>query len=158
MKKALGFTMGFMVMAALVASALWAGPGGMGKGFGPGAAVWNELSKDQQTQINTLRIEFMKKANAIKSQIGQKRIELAELANTPKPDEAAIQKKREEIWALRDAMVKERRALGTQVRSVLTPEQREKLGAMGFMGGGFGMGPGGMQGPHRGRCLMGGNF
>ncbi len=153
MRKSFSFTMGFMVISALLASALWAGHGGMGMGFGPCPAVWNQLSKDQQTQINTMRIEFMKKANAIKNQIGQKRIELAELANTPKPDEAAIQKKREEIWALKDAMVKERRAHSTQVRNVLTPEQREKLGPMGLMGGGLGKGPGGRKGPHGGRFM-----
>ncbi len=158
MKKTVGITVAFMAVSLLAASAVWAGPHGMGKGYGPWGALWNELSKDQQAQIGTLRIEFMKKANAIRSQIGQKRIEMAELANAPKPDEKAIQKKREEIWELQDALVKERRGLSTQIRSLLTPEQKEKLGPMAFMEGGPGCG---MRGGKKGAgnyCPMAGSF
>lgn len=158
MKKSLGLTISLIAVSALLASAVWADPGYQGRGFGPGAPMWNELSKDQQSQINTIRIEFMKKANALRSQIGQKRIELAELANASKPDEQAIQKKREEIWALQDTMVRERRSLGTQIGNILTPEQKEKFRAMGFMNGfGFGKGNGFGRG-HGPGCLMGGNF
>jgi len=158
MKKTLGFTVSLIAVSALLASVIWAGPSGIGRGLGPLGPIWNELSKDQQTQISTMGIDFMKKANAIRNQLGQKRIELAELANTQKLDEQAIQKKREEIWALQDLVVKERRSLGTQILSVLTAEQKEKLGTMGFMGGGFGFGPHGMKGSNRGNCLMGGTF
>ncbi|MCX5873268.1 MAG: hypothetical protein NTY51_08555, partial [Deltaproteobacteria bacterium] len=67
-----------------------------------------------------------------------------------------IQKKKEEIWALQDQMRNEGRTFGTKIRALLTPEQREKLGA--GMGGGrgcCGQGGGGGMGAGGGRGMMG---
>jgi Spy/CpxP family protein refolding chaperone len=89
-----------------------------------------------------MRTEFMKKQEAVRSQMAQKRIELLELASKDKPDEQAIEKKRQEMWALQDQARDERRAMGTKFRALLTPEQRQKLGPVG-MGMGFGRGAGG---------------
>ncbi len=137
------------VMALLAAASVYAGQGGMGPGMGKGAAMWGDLSKEQQAQVATLRVEFMKKIHPLRTEMGQKRIELTELASKEKPDEQVIQKKREEMWALQDAMRNERRAMTTKFRALLTPEQREKIGpmgaGMGFGGGGMGccgFGPG----------------
>lgn len=109
---------------------------------GGGPAVWNELNPEQKQQAAALRTEFMKKQEAVRAQMAQKRIELLELASKDKPDEQAIEKKRQEMWALQDQSRDERRAMGTKFRALLTPEQRQKLGPVG-MGMGFGRGAGG---------------
>lgn len=137
-----------VAVAALAATSVaFAGPccgfgGARGGGWGPGggAALGADLSKDQQKQAADLRLEFIKKTQPIRAEIEKKRIEMMELNAADKPDEAAIQKKREEIWALRDTMRDERRAMGTKFRALLTPEQRQKLGPMGGGGCGFGGG------------------
>jgi Spy/CpxP family protein refolding chaperone len=124
----------------LAASTAYAGPWGCsGCPGGPcgglwaaKGAVWNELTKEQQKEITSLRTDLLKKMESVRSQVAQKRIEMLELASKDKPDEAAIQKLREKIWALRDSMRNERRAMGTKVRSILTPEQKKKLGPFGL--------------------------
>ncbi len=128
MKKT-NFFVAVMCVAALIGvTAAYAGPYGWGPGGGKGAAFWNELTPDQKKEFTSLRTEFMKKQEALRSQMAQKRIELFELASKEKPDEQAVEKKRQEIWALQDTMRNEQRAFGTKIRSLLTPEQREKLG------------------------------
>jgi Spy/CpxP family protein refolding chaperone len=103
----------------------------------------NELSTDQQKQAESLRLEFLKKMETLRGELGKKRVEIMELASKDSPDEEAIQKKREEVWALRDTMQKDRRELGTKMRSLLTPEQRKKIGPYGRFSPKGGYGPGG---------------
>jgi Spy/CpxP family protein refolding chaperone len=110
---------------------------------GGGPAIWNELSPEQKQQALSIKTEFMKKQEAVRSEMAQKRIELMELTSKDKPDEQAIEKKRQEMWALQDTMRNERRAMSTKFRSLLTPEQRQKFGAVGMgLGSGFGQGGG----------------
>ncbi|MGC8658906.1 MAG: hypothetical protein ACP5U1_07505, partial [Desulfomonilaceae bacterium] len=105
------------------------------------------------------RTEFLRKQATLRSEMAQKRIDLMELANKSPQDETAIQKKKEEIWAIQDQLRNNGRAFGTKIRSLLTPEQREKIGV--WMGpgagrwgrGGCGMG---MCGPMAGMHGMGG--
>ncbi len=128
------------------------GMGGQGAGFGPGncPAIGNlQLTPEQKAQMTALQTEFMKKQEAVRAEKAQKRIEMIELASKTPQDEAALQKKREEIWALQDKMRAERRAMGTKFRSLLTPEQKEKLGPAGFGAGGCGRK--GFGGPNAGR-------
>ena len=141
-------------MTLMVVSTVFAfGPcgNGAGCGFGQGMgqcpilASIDNLTKEQKDQINTLRTEFLRKQVTLRSQKAQKRIDLMELASKSPQDEAAIQKKKEEIWAVQDQLRNNRRAFSTKVRSLLTPEQREKLGV--WMGRGAGLcGPGGCHG------------
>ena len=149
-------------LVLLVTSVLYAGPGGWGGGpggMGSGGAFWGNLSKEQKEQMSSLRLDFLKKQEPLREQMAKKRIELMEMASKDKSDEEAIQKKKEEIWALQDQMRNERRAMSTKIRSMLTPEQRAEFGAMGpgagcpmgmrgGMGGGRGSGGccGGMRG------------
>jgi Spy/CpxP family protein refolding chaperone len=141
------------VMVLLLASVLYAGPGGMGMG----SAFWGDLSKEQQEKMNSLRLDFLKKQEALREQVAKKRIELMELASKDKADEDAIQKKREEIWKLQDQLRNERRAMSTQLRSVLTPEQKAKFGGFGPDAGcPMGMGPGCRGGRGFGRGWGGG--
>ncbi len=127
----------------LMVSSAYAGPGGMGFGgmcpaggmsFGKGMARWTaalDLTAEQQKQVQALRIEFMKKQEDLRSQMAKKRIELLETASAGTVDEQTIEKKKQEIWALKDASRNERRAMSTKFRALLTPEQRQKLGPFG---------------------------
>ena len=130
---------------------------GMGYGRGGGlGAIWKELTPEQQKQIDAAKLDFLKKHGDVVAQIEKKKVELIELAGKEKPDEQAIAKKREEIWALKDADLKDARALKTKVRSLLTPEQRKEVGPFGPRLGhpfrcGYGMGMGG-------GCGMGGGY
>jgi Spy/CpxP family protein refolding chaperone len=138
------------IMVLFIASAASAQMGRCCGGQGRNAAVWSDLTSEQQKQVTSLRNEFFKKQEALGSDLAKKRIELMELASKEKPDEQAIEKKRQEMWGLQDAMRNERRAMSTKFRALLTPEQRQKLGPggpgfgrMNFGGGcGFGGGAG----------------
>lgn len=157
-------------MTLMAVSTVFAfGPCGAGCGFGQGMgkcpilASVDTLTKEQKDQISTLRTEFLRKQVMLRSQVAQKRIDLMELANKSPQDETAIQKKKEEIWAIKDELRNDRRAFGTKIRSLLTPEQREKIGVWmgrgagpcGAGGCGMGMGMGGMRG---GMCGMRGGM
>ncbi len=107
-------------------------------------AVLGDLTKEQQKQVADLRTEFFKKQEQLRSELGNKRIDLMELAQKDSPDEQSIEKKRQEIWSLQDAMRNEARTFDTKFRAILTPEQRQKLGP------GTGMGSGGCAGPRVG--------
>jgi zinc resistance-associated protein len=131
------------VLFLAVAVTAYAGPGWgcgggwCGGGFGPGPSR-AKLTPDQQKKADALRLDFFKKTEPLRSEMFQKRLELRELLTKDNPDEQAVQKKREEIWALQDKMVTARRAMGTKMRGLLTPEQRTKIGPLGP--GGFGRG------------------
>jgi Spy/CpxP family protein refolding chaperone len=117
---------------------------------GAGGTVWGDLSQEQQKEMASLRTEFFKKLEATRSEIAQKRVEMLDLASKDKADEEAIEKKRQEIWSLQDSLRSEGRSIGSKIRTLLTPEQRQKLGPFGP-----GMGPevGGERGC--GGCSMG---
>lgn len=137
------------IMVLLVATAASAQQMGCCSG-GPGrsAAGWGDLTSEQQKQATELRNDFFKKQEALRSDMAKKRIEMMEMASKENPDEQAIEKKKQEIWSLQDAMRNDRRAMGTKFRALLTPEQRQKMGpgAPGFggmnRGGGCGFGGG----------------
>jgi len=149
-----------LALVLFVASSVHAGPGGWGGGSccsGSGPAIWGDLSKEQQDQMNSLRLDFSKKQEALREQMAKKRIELMEMASKDKADEEAIQKKREEMWKLQDQMRNEGRAMSTKLRSLLTPEQKAKSGGFGPGAGcRMGMGPGFGGGRGFGGCCGGG--
>ncbi len=117
-------------------------------GAGRNTSLWGDLTSEQQKQVTALRNEFFKKQETLRSDMAKKRIEMMEMASKENPDEQAIDKKKQEIWALQDAMRNEGREMGTKFRALLTPEQRQKLApdGLGFggmnLGGGCGVGGG----------------
>jgi Spy/CpxP family protein refolding chaperone len=140
-------------MILMIACAVYAGPRGWNgcPWAGGTSGLWSELSDDQRKQAEAMEIDFFKKMETLRATLGKKRVEMMELAAKETPDEEAIQKKREEIWAVRDTMRNERRGLKTKLRSLLTPEQRKKIGPFSSRlaprggygpGKGFGRGPG----------------
>jgi Spy/CpxP family protein refolding chaperone len=116
-----------VVLVALVVSApAFAGDG---KDHGKGMRGFlSLLSADQQKQAKAFKLDFLKKTEPIRAAVGKKKIELKELAYKDNPDENALQKKKEEIWALKDQLRTERRALKKDLRALLTPDQRGKIG------------------------------
>ncbi len=130
------------IMVLLVASAASAQQMGCcSGGAGRNTALWGDLSPEQQKQVTALRNEFFKKQETLRSDMAKKRIELMEMASKENTDEPAIDKKKQEIWTLQDAMRNQGRDMSTKFRALLTPEQRQKLGAGGIGFGG--MNPGG---------------
>ena len=104
MKLARTMTAAAALLVVLLTSTVYAAGccGGM-MGGQPGA-VLGDLTKEQQKQVADLRTEFLKKQEQLRAEMGKKRIELMELAQKENPDEPAIEKKRQEIWSLQDAM------------------------------------------------------
>ncbi len=134
-----------------------------------GGSLYSELNPDQQKQVTQMKTDHLKALEGIRSEMAKKRIESLELTSKDQPDEKALQKVREDMWALQDKARNENRAFSTKFRALLTPEQREKLGpaglGMGLGGGRCGMGQGGGFGMGQGRgcgfaagggCGMGG--
>jgi Spy/CpxP family protein refolding chaperone len=143
------------MMVLLVASAASAQQMGCcSGGTGTGAAVWGDLTPEQQKQVSALRTEFFKKQETLRSDMAKKRIEMMEMASKENPDEQAIDKKKQEIWALQDSMRNEGRAMSTKFRALLTPDQKQKLGPGGPGFGGMNMGAG--RGFGNGGCGFGG--
>lgn len=126
------------------------GPGGWGAGPAGKGAAWKgfDLSADQQKQFKQLRLDFLKKTEPLRTELSKKRLEMMELNASDKYDDAAAQKTINEMRALRDKMRVERRAFKDKMRTILTPEQRQK------MGGSF-LGRGGCPGGGRGGCGFG---
>jgi Spy/CpxP family protein refolding chaperone len=133
-----------VLLGLLLTSTVYAGGCCSGMAAGQPGFVPGDLSKEQQKQVADLRTEFLKKQEQLRSELGNKRIDLMELAQKDSPDEQSIEKKRQEIWSLQDAMRNEARTFDTKFRAILTPEQRQKLGP------GTGMGSGGCAGPRVG--------
>lgn len=138
-----------IVALATAALAQMAGPGGCCS-----AAAIGDLTPDQQKQMNELKVESLKKTEQIRADMIKKRIEMMELTSKEKPDDSAIEKKRQEMWALQDLMRNENRELGSKIRALLTPEQKAKYGQAGF-GPGCGMGAGRGCGMGAGSCGRG---
>jgi|GEM_PF-5482710 len=86
------------------------------------------LSAEQQKQAEALHLDFLKKTEPIRAAVSAKKLEIKELAYKDNPDENALQKKRHEIWALKDQLRNERRSLSKNLRAMLTLEQRAKVG------------------------------
>ncbi|MEW6352650.1 MAG: Spy/CpxP family protein refolding chaperone [Thermodesulfobacteriota bacterium] len=135
------------LMIVLFAVSAYAEPGW--RCCGQGKGLWGSLNEDQVKKARDIQIEGLKKIEPLAADMSKKRLELMELASKDKYDDQAVQKKREELWALQDKIRAERRAIGTKIRGLLTDEQKKNICAFDsgagcdLRGGGFGMGPGG---------------
>ncbi|CCK79062.1 Spy/CpxP family protein refolding chaperone [Desulfobacula toluolica] len=89
-----------LLMVAMVAGSVFAwGPAkgqSMGQGFNQncpgygGQAIWNDLSKEQKDELNTLRQKFIDETYAIRSEKFQKKQEMRLLMETSQPDRAKL--------------------------------------------------------------------
>lgn len=129
------------------------GPGG--KGMHRGMMRMLDLSAEQRTEMERLRLEMQQDTLELRAQLRQKHEELRALWTVDDPSKKAILAKHREIEPLQKKLRNRRIDFRLAVHNLLTPEQRAKMAEMakrgprGGMGGpgGPGMMGGGMGGP-----------
>ncbi len=120
------------------------------------------LTKEQQTRIRALRLDFLKNIKPLEDECFSKRGDLRLLLlQQPTLDKDKILAAHKEIRKIEDQIADRRIAFRVDVFNVLTPEQKEensaflkahRFGHPGHHGRGQGMMGRGMAGPHDG-CM-----
>ena len=100
--------------------------GGHGKNklhmFGP---VWmHTLSDEQKAAVDKMHLEVAKVEKLLRAQMKATKMELNLLAVTDSPDMDAINKKIDEVAALKTKIMRNRFAHIVEMREALTPQQR----------------------------------
>jgi Spy/CpxP family protein refolding chaperone len=120
-----------------------------------GCPIWQSLAPEQQTAINSLRDDFIKKTSAIQNKVHKKRLEMDILLLEAEPDAKQLMGLQKEISALEATLDEELLAYQIKARKELTPEQIAQLppgcapglgnmcGSCGGRGARFGIGMGG---------------
>ena len=93
------------------------------------------LTEDQQKKVQAFDLETEKALIPVKAQIEVKAAELKGLALAENPDKGAIDKKIEEIGALRTQIMKKKIQNKLAVRALLTPDQRVQFDRKVLQGG-----------------------
>ena len=120
-----------LLAAASVAVGQGAGPKDTAKGC-PGLPG---LTEEQQKKVQALDLETEKALVPLKAQLDVKAAELKGLAVAENTDKSAIDKKIEEIGALRTQIMKKKILGRLGVRALLTPDQRVEFDRVGLRGG-----------------------
>jgi Spy/CpxP family protein refolding chaperone len=121
---------------------------GKGEGMGPGhhgPGGWTSalnLSPEQNLKMQELRESHFKETIPLRNEIMSKRLELRTLWAKTNPDEAKILAKQKEVNALMGQLQEKATKHRLEMRQILTPEQRAKLGTFPGRRGGFGPRPG----------------
>ncbi|HBZ56135.1 MAG TPA: hypothetical protein DEO88_12080, partial [Syntrophobacteraceae bacterium] len=117
--------------------------GGMGQGMGCGMGPMMlrgldqlNLSAEQWSKVQALKVAHLKAATPIQNQLMVKRNELGLLWAEVNPDAAQVLAKQKEVGELQIQMREKGAQFALDVRKILTPEQLTKFSAMGP-----GMGP-----------------
>ena len=113
----------------------WMGPGGpgmRGPGMERGMRRANllrdlDLSKEQRDKIADLRDKQQRSAIRSQADLQVARLDLRRLMRADKPDRAAINRQIDRVTELRSELEKSRVGMMLDMRSVLTPEQLEKV-------------------------------
>ena len=120
-----------------------------------GCPLWQNLAPEQQTAINSLRDDFIKKTSAIQNKVHKKRLEMDILLLEAEPDTKKLMGLQKEVSALESTLDEELLAYRIKARKELTPEQIAQLppgcvpglgnmcGSCGGRGARFGIGMGG---------------
>jgi len=140
------FVIALMATSGLAMAQGWGRGEGMGPGHGPGgwAAALN-LTPEQQQKMQELRASHFKETIPLRNEIMGKRLELRALWAQTDPDQGRILAKQKEVNALMAQLQEKATKHRLEMRQILTPEQRAKLGTFSGKRGGFGPGHG-MQG------------
>lgn len=111
------------------------------------------LTADQKTKIEALRVKHIKEVTPLKNELAEKKAHLTTLESAEKPDKDAINKTIDEISALHGKIMKLSVNHRLDVASNLTDEQKVFFNSHrgGHMGMGDGMGKG-MKRGMRGDC------
>jgi Spy/CpxP family protein refolding chaperone len=83
-----------------------------------------DLTDEQRKKVDAMDLETEKALLPLRGQIDVRNAELKQLMLADKPDAAAVEKKIDEIGALRTQIEKKRVLQQLAVRGLLTPEQR----------------------------------
>lgn len=120
---------------------------GPGPGMGPGQGMFKQLdlSTEQIEKLRDMRTSHQKEMIPLRAELKVARIELRELVRAG-DNTSAIDAKIDQIGKLQTQLEKKRVQNQLQMRSILTPEQRQKM-EMGRAG--FGDGCHGKQGHSR---------
>ncbi len=166
---------------AMPAAARMGGAGRSGRGMGPGAFMGPQFTEEQQQQIQKIQDKYDAKRVELSNRLGVLRTEMKDLLSADgEPDFKAIEKKMEDMSAVRLELSKLRLRIHQDIRPLLTDDQKKLFdrglgfrmmrdmadgrglmrgGAMGgrgmpcgkMMGQGMGVGmPGGRMGQGRG--------
>jgi Spy/CpxP family protein refolding chaperone len=134
-KEQKGNTMKTTLRLSLAFTALFVLAAFAGFGKDRGKALMHEhglfgienLTDAQKKQIQDIRQEMEKASIPLKAQVELKHAELKTLLVAEKPDKTAIDKKIEEIGAIRVQLQKKWIGSGIEISALLTPEQRAKF-------------------------------
>lgn len=101
------------------------------------------LTEEQSKKIDALKTTHLKEMMPLKNQMDEKKAQLKTLTTGDKVDMATVNKKIDEIGALKTDMMKKREAHRQEVRKILNDEQRLMFDMHhGKMGRGHGKGHG----------------
>ncbi len=107
------------------------------------------LTADQKTKIESLKVKHIKEITPIKNELAEKKAHLTTLESVEKPDKDAINKTIDEISTLQGKLMKMKVSHRLDVSSFLTDEQKvffnshREMGEKGHMGKGMRKGMGG---------------
>ncbi len=136
-----------------------------GPGMHRGMMGMLDLSSEQRTEMERLRLEMQQDTLELREQLRQKHEELRALWTVDEPSKKAILAKHRELEPLMKKLRDRRIDFRLAVHNLLTPEQRAQMAQMAKRGsrgmGGPGMGGPGMMGGGPGMmgggpCMMGG--
>jgi Spy/CpxP family protein refolding chaperone len=112
----------------------WQGRYGFGGGLGllrladnPRARTYLNLTDQQVSRLHQIAVDSEKSSVKTRADLELRGIELHELLRADNPDHDAVMKKVQEISELRGQMMKQHMETLLTARSVLTPEQQNKL-------------------------------
>ena len=108
--------------------------GRQGQGYGQkhcsqneGKGLYLDLSDEQKTQIDKLRLDIQKKILPLKNELDEKKAKMKTLNTAENVDMKAINALIDDIGKLKTQMTKEKASHRQEVRKILTEEQRIKF-------------------------------
>lgn len=82
------------------------------------------LTDEQKARADKMHLELKKSMAVLKERLGVAKAELALLVVSDKPDTAAINRKIDDILAIKKEMMRKKYSHKVEMRGILTPEQR----------------------------------
>lgn len=134
MRKVVAITLA-LGLSASVATTAWAGGWGMRGGeYGAGCGYYQNLTPEQQAQVDKVRAQFLQETLALRQDIATKNAELRTMAAQPNADQGRIKTLSDKIVDLRTQLAKKSNEYAAQVPA--------GMGMGRGMGQGRGMGGG----------------
>lgn len=149
MKKNILIGMVAVLALGLFASAAFAGPGfGRGMGYGPGWGYQpvSNLTPEQSSRIQAIRLASFKETQPLQEQLFAKKTELRSLWLSQNPDQGKISALQKDILNIQMKLQEKATSSKLEARKVLTPEQQAQVN---IYGPGLGYGKGRMGGHMR---------